>query len=144
MTRTRASKPDALGLMHDRVTPASGRLLKATPIKRASEADLLRAVTSALTLAGHHVLRLQSGKVPVKRGFMQLCPLGTPDLAVLSRAGRTTFLELKRDAASKPTAEQLRWHAMAVGLGHRVAVVRTVQEAVDAIGGAMLPEERER
>jgi hypothetical protein len=93
-----------------------------------SEADTLRAIHSALTSLGYWVIRIHSGKVRVKRGFMQLAPVGTPDLLVLDAMG---FLEVKTaDKASKPSAEQLAWHERAAKLGVRVAVVRSVGEAI--------------
>ena len=97
-----------------------------------SETTLSRNIQEALARMGVRVLRLQSGRVRVKGGWMQLAPEGTPDLLAILKSGRVLWIEVKRPG-EKPTAEQLAEHARLLRDGHAVAVVTTVQEAVDAV-----------
>lgn len=104
-----------------------------------SETDLSRAITKALTQLGHVVVRVHSGKVRVaipgrvmSTHWMQLADKGTPDRVVLSPGGITTWLEVKTPKG-RLSPEQVRWHERAKKMGHRVAVVRSVAEALAAV-----------
>lgn len=109
-----------------------------------SETDLSRAITKALTQLGHIVVRVHSGKVrAVAPGakwpqrakglhWLQLADKGTPDRVVLSPNGLTTWLEVKTPKG-RLSPEQVRWHERAKKGGHRVAVVRSVTEALQAV-----------
>lgn len=105
-----------------------------------SETDLSRAITKALTQLGHVVIRVQSGKVFVGNQYsssghwVQLADKGTPDRVVLSHGGITTWLEVKTPKG-RLSPEQVRWHERAKKGGHRVAVVRSVAEALQAVKG---------
>lgn len=57
--------------------------------------------------------------------------VGSPDLAAIGRGGRFTGLELK--AGSSPSRDQLRWHEAARRRGAVIEVVRTVEEAREAL-----------
>jgi selenocysteine lyase/cysteine desulfurase len=65
---------------------------------------------------------------------------GTPDIEVLLPKARCVHLEAKGTKATKPSPAQLEWHARAARLGHEVVIVRTVQEAIDAVARAMRGE----
>lgn len=67
---------------------------------------------------------------------------GSPDLLVAIPTHGLLFIECKRDAASKPSSEQILFHARLRVFGQRVAVVRSVEEAlavVQAIRGGRSP-----
>lgn len=99
------------------------------------ETERQALIVDALRKAGHFVLRIHSGQVRVKRGFMHLAPKGTPDLYVLGWG----WLETKVDR-TKPTAEQLEMHARIRRAGELVRVVRTPAEALAAVMGGKIRE----
>lgn len=102
----------------------------------ASEAALKLSILHALQLLPNvHAMRLNSGAA--RRGKLRLCEAGTPDFLVMLPHGRCVWLEAKRDDKSKPNVDQFEWHAMAARMRHDVHVVRSVQEAVDAVTVAM-------
>lgn len=57
---------------------------------------------------------------------------GVPDLLVIFR-GQTYYLEVKSDGG-RLTSAQIEWHAQALNNGVKVHVVKTVHEALMAIG----------
>jgi hypothetical protein len=104
-----------------------------------TEAQLLRAVQAALMLTGGGkciVLRLNSGVVAIKQDgrsrMFRGCEPGTPDLLVVLPGGRTVWLELKSEKG-RVTAEQVDWHRRARNLGHTVAIVRNIEDALCAV-----------
>jgi hypothetical protein len=107
-----------------------------------SEADLKRAVVEALTweLRGKgRVLRLNAGKLVLrdatgKRRLLAGVEAGTPDLLVMLPEGATQWIELKAPTG-RVTTIQRQWHDHASVLGHRVAVCRSIQDAIDAVRG---------
>ena len=92
------------------------------------ETDRQAAIVGALEKTGRLVLRIHSGKVPVRGGWMQLAPKGTPDLYVVGWG----WLETKTDK-TKPTPEQLAMHERLRAAGELVEVVRTPAEAISAV-----------
>lgn len=98
-----------------------------------SETALSKAIRDALKRVRHvKVLRLNSGRVRVKGGYVHLCEPGTPDILVMLPHQRVCWLEAKtRDGVVED--DQIEWHAEAVALGHTVHVVRDVQQAVDVV-----------
>lgn len=95
-----------------------------------SETQLQASIVDSLEKMGYLVIRVQSGKVRVRGGWMQLAPEGTPDLCVLS--SHTTWLETKT-LTGRLRPAQVAWHERAKKGGHRVAVVRSVAEALTAV-----------
>lgn len=85
-------------------------------------------IVEALETAGRLVIRIQSGRVRVKGGWMHLAPTGTPDLYVVGWGWLETKLE-----NTKPSAEQLRMHARLRSAGERVEIIRTPSEALSAV-----------
>lgn len=99
---------------------------------RKEETVLQAAIVSAIELAFPRavVLRMNAGTVRVKRGVMHLAPKGFPDLMVLLPRGGVAFFEIKRrDGATSP--EQVDWDARLRGMGHKYALVRSPQEALN-------------
>lgn len=105
-----------------------------------SEQDITREIIKALGRYPLHChpMRRNSGSKSVKiRGNEN----GTPDIEVMCRAGRTCWLETKLPKTG-PSHDQEIWHARARRLGHEVHVVRTVQEALDAVFGTAMESPR--
>ncbi len=97
-----------------------------------SESDILRQVIDALRAAGAFAVRVQAGKVQVRRGWMQLAPIGTPDIYVLVPPhGLSLWLEIK-SATGEERESQLAWASQARGRGAVVCTVRSPAEAVRA------------
>lgn len=74
-------------------------------------------------------LRLQAGKLAVRRGYMHLCPEGTADFLVCKTSG-TIWVEVKKpgkDTTSKARAEkQAKFRERVLALGHRHIIARSV------------------
>jgi len=110
---------------------------------RASETSLSKAIQNALTLKGIRVIRVQAGIIPAlydgKKRFIHCAPNGTPDLLCITpmlarsrlQAAEFTWLEVKT-AKGTVSKEQAEWHEWARLNGVRVAVVRSISEAVEA------------
>jgi hypothetical protein len=97
-----------------------------------SEAAIQRAILVALTAIGAYAFRVQSGRVKVRGGYMQLAPPGTPDvLVIVPPHGRLLGLEVKT-ATGKEREAQVEWAEGARRLGAAVRTVRTPEEAVVA------------
>jgi hypothetical protein len=97
------------------------------------ETALSKSIRKALAALGCWTIRIQSGVIPAlyngKKRFIHCAEPGTPDVLVLGPLG---FLEIKT-AKGKLSADQKRWHDRAAKLGVRVAVVRSVKEAVEVV-----------
>lgn len=104
-----------------------------------SETVLSRSVARAIeTATGGRalVMRLNPGIVRVKGGVMHGPPKGTPDRLAVLPGGRVVWLEVKHPDAKprKDQEHQLQMHERLRAMGHEVAVVRSMQEALSAIG----------
>ncbi len=99
-----------------------------------SETDISRAIKKALVSLGHMVIRVHSGAVQKGPHWIRMADEGTPDLCVLTTGARVVFCETKTPVG-KLSEAQKRWHAAALERGHRVAVVRSVAEALKAVTG---------
>lgn len=95
-----------------------------------SESAISSSVTKRWEDRGGIVLRLQSGKVQVRGGWMHLCEEGTPDRYVMAPHGLSFFAETKTEIG-KLSPAQKAWHMKASRLGHLVFVVRD-EESADA------------
>lgn len=94
-----------------------------------SETGLSRMIRAGLAAIGVWAIRVQSGMLRVAAGprtyIVKLAEAGTPDLCLPALG----WLEVKtQDGALSPS--QVAWHARAAREGVRVAVVRSVGEAV--------------
>ncbi len=95
------------------------------------ETNLQAAIVKAINrIPNAWARRLNSGG---RRGRIQLCESGTPDIEVFLPGSRVLHIEVKGTKDTKVSPAQLAWHERADRLGHVVHVVRTVQEAVDAV-----------
>jgi hypothetical protein len=91
-----------------------------------SETQLSRSIQDALAGVGLWCIRVHSGKVRVRGGWLQLAEPGTPDLYCIALC----WFEVKLPG-QKPNADQLKWHARAKAMGEKVYVVSSVEEAVE-------------
>lgn len=96
----------------------------------ALESDLQAAVIGALEACGCWPI---VNRVVRHRGGATGLGLGSPDLVVVVPTHGAICLELKRDKASKPSREQVAWHARAKVFGLPVYVVRSVTEALATV-----------
>jgi hypothetical protein len=94
-----------------------------------SETDLSRSIRLALAVLGVWVIRVQAGIHRVRGGTLHCAESGTPDL-MLPALG--AWLEVKTQGGALE-ASQVAWHQRATREGVRVAVVRSVAEAVSAV-----------
>jgi hypothetical protein len=97
-----------------------------------SETDLSRSIRLALATLGVWVIRVQAGTIPALYGatrrYIHCAAPGTPDLCLPALG----WLEVKTDAG-EPSPVQLAWHTRAAREGVRVAVVRSVEQAVRVV-----------
>ena len=98
-----------------------------------SEQALVRSIVDALNLlSGVRAMRLQSGMVKVRNGFMHLCEPGTPDILVMLRGGHVAWIECKAPKGVNEKSQPI-WHEMAAKMGHSVRVVRDTQSAISFV-----------
>lgn len=94
-----------------------------------NEAPIKLEIQQWLEGAGYFWLRLQSGKVKVRGGYMQLCPEGTADIVVFP-ANVICWIETKKvDGKQRPA--QIEFEAKAKAAGHRYLVARSLDEVRD-------------
>lgn len=110
------------------------------PIDLTLERDLLAACIDAAQAIG--CVPMPNVVVPTVRGATGLGK-GSPDLVVAvpgafrlaTGASETAviFFELKKDAASKRSPAQVKWHSEHANAGLRIHTIRSVREMIDAI-----------
>lgn len=99
------------------------------------EADLKKEVIAFLNKAGVWYFRMNSGKIKVKRGFIQLHETGTADFLLLPQ-GRVLWCELKGkgQATAKSRVEaQQAFRDKVIAAGHEHAVCTSVDEVIAAL-----------
>jgi hypothetical protein len=103
------------------------------------ETAISKDIRDALKKAGWRVERVNAGMVKVAGGFMHLASKGTPDSLVMglqnAACGCPIFgwLETKT-AIGKLNEHQIKWHAWARSVGINVDVVRSKEDALEAVG----------
>ena len=96
------------------------------------EGDIKRRILDALEAVGAFTIRVQSGLVKVRGGWMHLARKGTPDiLVIMPPRARLLGLEVKTAKGTEREA-QLQWAADVRALGGIVCTARTPDEAVRA------------
>lgn len=88
-----------------------------------------------LYLAGAHIFfrRIQSGKVKVRGGWMQLAPEGTADIVVFPANGMPRWIELKAPNCTTAKARkkaQAAFAAQVRALGHRYRLCESLDEVI--------------
>jgi hypothetical protein len=102
------------------------------------ETQLSRDIQTSLAKLGIWCIRVQSGIVKVRGGWMHLAEEGTPDLYC---PALNLWLEVKTQEGERE-ASQVKWHARAAREGVKVAVVRSVSEAIRAVASCRCERER--
>lgn len=101
--------------------------------RRKRETKLQGEIVCALRALGLITLRLNSGGVPTRRGWVTLQPAGTPDVFVQLRDGRAAWVEVKVDDGR--SSEEQRDFARRARLHNAVHVeARSVDEALVGLG----------
>lgn len=102
------------------------------------ETELAQRVVSIFKRFGFECIRLQSGVVRVRRGWLHGARKGTSDYLICGPRGAHRFVELKMPGET-PTKDQLAWRDHMQRLGHIVDVVTSTPEALaiarEMIGG---------
>jgi len=103
----------------------------------AKEAPVVAAIIKRLKLERVWCWRANAGTIVIGKGrarrVVRGSPAGTPDILVVLGNGRLCGLEVKRPVGGTVSPTQLEWHARASEHGVRVAVVRSVLEALEAV-----------
>ena len=94
-----------------------------------TENDIQRDIIDCLKSRGYEVIRINAGGY---RGRTRLAPPGTPDVLALGDNGETLWLEVKT-ATGVLSDAQVAWHSRMRQRGHRVEVVRSVEEVEECI-----------
>ncbi len=98
------------------------------------EGKIKAEVQDFLKKSGRYFMRMQSGKVKLRGGWMYLCPEGTADILTFDAAGRCIWLELKQLKGVQREA-QLLFEQRVRAMGHSYAVVKSVDDAFRAVTG---------
>lgn len=98
-----------------------------------SELQLQSAILVALEQLGVWAMRVNSGTARRGGGVIHLAEIGTPDILLIGPgAVAGAWLEVKTETG-KLRPEQLDWQKRATRQGVRVAVVRSVEQAVRTV-----------
>jgi len=81
-------------------------------------------------------LRLNAGLIVWKGRVFHGAPKGTPDILVMLPHERCIWLEAKSEKGQL-TEEQVKWHDRARRIDHTVVVIRSAEEAVQAVMEAL-------
>ena len=104
--------------------------------------DLTRPLIDALNQTGGLALRMNSGKVPVKGGYLQLHDAGTADILFFRRlAGITLWMRPvwietkvpKGTTKNKTLEAQAAFKERVLALGHRYIRATTIDEGLEAL-----------
>jgi hypothetical protein len=102
-----------------------------------SEGAIQKSIVDAFETIGVRAIRVQSGIVKVRGGWMHLAPEGTPDIMIcVPPNGRALFLEVKTRRGKESGGQTTRAQELRA-LGALVHTVRSVEEAVAAYREAM-------
>lgn len=92
------------------------------------EGKLKAEVQDFLGKLGMFYMRLQSGQVKVRGGFMHLCPTGTADLVVYPSKGFSVgWIEMKQ-LKGVQRKSQVEFQAKAEAAGHPYLVARSAED----------------
>lgn len=96
--------------------------------------DITRPIVDALTQLGIYCLRLNSGKVRVRGGWMTLCPEGTADIVIFPRGRMPVWVETKTKTGKLRTA-QVVFADKIIDLGHSYWTIRSLDEMLEFAEG---------
>ena len=93
------------------------------------------ALLNGLLREPEFFLRMNSGKLRVRGGWMQMCPEGTADFVAYLKNQRTVWLELKAGTTKKDRIEkQKEFRDKVLSLGHEYAECWSVADVLNALG----------
>ncbi len=93
--------------------------------------ELTGPLVKMLTQAGVTAIRMQSGKVRVRGGWMMLAPAGTADILCFPR-GKVVWLETKTLKGELRQAQEA-FRDRVMQMGHKYFVIRSIDEGLEAI-----------
>jgi hypothetical protein len=99
------------------------------------QSEITSPIKTALEKAGYFVLRIQSGVVRVKGGFMHLAPTGTADLLVFDgRKPLWVEAKLKGNKTNKKrAADQAEFRDRVLALGHGHVRAESLDDVLEAL-----------
>jgi hypothetical protein len=95
------------------------------------EGAIQSQITEYLKLRGIWHMRVQSGKVKVRGGWMQLAPTGTADLLAWPRSG-PVWIEVKKPKGTHET-EQQEFRDLMADLNVRYILARSLDEVIEGL-----------
>jgi len=96
------------------------------------ETAISKGIRDSLKKEGWRVERVNAGMVKVSGGFMHLASKGTPDSLCMKTGSLWGWLETKTPIG-KLNEHQVAWHAWAKSVGINVDVVRSKEDALEAV-----------
>lgn len=100
------------------------------------EGILKQEVTKYLAKSGLHYLRLNSGIVKVRGGFMHLCPEGTADFLICCPDPRWVELKAPGQTTKKVRAQkQAEFAGKVQALGHRHIQATSLEQVIEFVTG---------
>ncbi len=97
-------------------------------LPRLTEHQVQTQLQNWLQYHNYYVIRLNSGMIENKYGGrIRLGVAGTPDLLAI-KDGKATFIEVKRDLKSKPTALQMHKMEELRGYGSKCFVACSIED----------------
>ncbi|MGH9604291.1 MAG: hypothetical protein ACRD3N_01205 [Terracidiphilus sp.] len=98
--------------------------------------QLTTPIVEALTDAGYFAMRLNSGKVKVRGGWLSLCPCGTADILVCPPMRPPLWVEtkaVKRDYHREQVEAQDAFRERVTRLGHGYVTARDLADVLRAL-----------
>lgn len=98
--------------------------------------EVAKPILDALTGAGYFAMRLNSGRVRVRGGWLSLCPKGTADILVCPPMRPPVWVETKavpRDYHREQVEAQDAFRERVTGLGHRYVKALSLEDMLNAL-----------
>ncbi len=96
------------------------------------EAKVAAEIKDYLTKTGRFFIRINSGKVKVSGGWMQLAPKGTADMLTFDHAGKCVWIETKH-AKGVQSDEQIDFEMRVRLLGHTFILARCLDDVMEVL-----------
>lgn len=94
--------------------------------------DIVSPILDALKQAGIFAMRMNSGKMRVRGGYVHLCPVGTPDIVIYPCGRVPVWIECKV-LSKKLRQSQIEMRVKLKALGHRVVVAFSLDDIIPLI-----------
>ena len=92
-----------------------------------TEAEIQKQIIDYLKASGCTVIRVNSGRVKARNGYVHLAPDGTPDLLAITRRGRHVWIEVKTPKGKLRDAQRA-WIDRHRARGCEVVVARALED----------------